>query len=48
LDYRGICANHTRDTINISEKRDGLDFFYGDRASSLKMVEFLQGVVPVR
>lgn len=41
-------ADIARDTINISEKRDGLDFFYGDRASSLKMVEFLQGVVPVR
>jgi nonsense-mediated mRNA decay protein 3 len=37
-----------RDTISINEKRDGLDFFYQDRASALKMVDFLTSVVPIR
>lgn len=37
-----------RDTISINEKRDGLDFFYSERNSAIKMVEFLAGVVPVR
>lgn len=40
--------NAHRDTISINEKRDGLDFFYADRNSAIKMVEFLAGVVPVR
>lgn len=37
-----------RDTINIAEKRDGLDFFYSERNNAIKMCEFLAGVVPVR
>ncbi len=37
-----------RDTINIDEKRDGLDFFYTERNAAIKMVEFLAGVVPIR
>ncbi len=37
-----------RDTININEKRDGLDFFYTERNHAIKMVEFLAGVVPIR
>lgn len=40
--------NAHKDTINISEKRDGLDFFYTERNHAIKMVEFLAGVVPVR
>ena len=41
-------SSRSRDTINISEKRDGLDFFYSERNEAIKMVEFLAGVVPVR
>ncbi|GLB42375.1 putative acts as an adapter for the XPO1 CRM1-mediated export of the 60S ribosomal subunit [Lyophyllum shimeji] len=37
-----------KDTISIKEVRDGLDFFYSARSHAIKMVEFLQGVVPVR
>ncbi|WRT63701.1 uncharacterized protein IL334_000624 [Kwoniella shivajii] len=40
--------NAHKDTINIAEKRDGLDFFYAERNTAIKMVEFLAGVVPVR
>ncbi|WVQ62514.1 uncharacterized protein L199_000656 [Kwoniella botswanensis] len=40
--------NAHKDTININEKRDGLDFFYSERNNAIKMVEFLAGVVPVR
>ncbi|WWC85954.1 uncharacterized protein L201_000824 [Kwoniella dendrophila CBS 6074] len=40
--------NAHKDTININEKRDGLDFFYAERNNAIKMVEFLAGVVPVR
>ncbi|EIW73303.1 hypothetical protein TREMEDRAFT_59468 [Tremella mesenterica DSM 1558] len=40
--------NAHKDTVNISEKRDGLDFFYSERNDAIKMVEFLAGVVPVR
>ncbi|KAG6918622.1 hypothetical protein DXG01_013033 [Tephrocybe rancida] len=37
-----------KDTISVKEVKDGLDFFYSSRSHALKMVEFLQGVVPVR
>jgi nonsense-mediated mRNA decay protein 3 len=37
-----------KDTISISEKRDGLDFFYAERNHAIKMCEFLASVVPVR
>jgi nonsense-mediated mRNA decay protein 3 len=37
-----------KDTISVKEVRDGLDFFYSQRNHSIKMVEFLAGVVPVR
>jgi len=40
--------NAHKDTTSISEKRDGLDFFYTERNMAIKMVEFLAGVVPVR
>ncbi|EPQ31609.1 uncharacterized protein PFL1_00942 [Pseudozyma flocculosa PF-1] len=40
--------NAHRDTINIAERKDGLDFFYTQRAHAIKMVEFLSSVVPIR
>ncbi|KAJ9121479.1 hypothetical protein QFC22_002095 [Naganishia vaughanmartiniae] len=40
--------NAHKDCLTISEKRDGLDFFYADRSSAIKMTEFLNGVVPIR
>lgn len=40
--------NAHKDTINIAEKRDGLDFLYSERNNAIKMCEFLAGVVPVR
>lgn len=40
--------NAHKDTTSISEKRDGLDFFYAERNQAIKMVEFLAGIVPVR
>eukprot|EP00967_Tisochrysis_lutea_P064764 scaffold84013_cov28-Tisochrysis_lutea.AAC.2 len=36
------------DAINIVERRDGLDFFYGARSHAEKMCSFLQGVAPTR
>ena len=35
-------------TIGIKSQPDGLDFYYGSRSHGLKMVDFLQNVVPVR
>ncbi|CAD6893305.1 unnamed protein product [Tilletia controversa] len=40
--------NAHRDTISISERRDGLDFFFAQRAHAIKMTEFLASVAPVR
>lgn len=40
--------NAHRDTTNIKEFRDGLDFYYVQRGHAIKMVEFLQSVVPIR
>ncbi|KAI0628067.1 NMD3-domain-containing protein [Trametes polyzona] len=37
-----------KDTISVKEVKDGLDFFYSQRSHAQKMVEFLNGVVPVR
>ncbi|KAI6006137.1 NMD3 family-domain-containing protein [Pisolithus albus] len=37
-----------KDTVSVKEVRDGLDFFYSQRSHAIKMVEFLNGVVPVR
>jgi nonsense-mediated mRNA decay protein 3 len=37
-----------KDTIGVKEVKDGLDFFYATRQHALKMVEFLNAVVPVR
>ena len=35
-------------TIGIKSQPDGLDFYYGNRSHGMKMVDFLQNVVPVR
>lgn len=40
--------NAHKDTININEKKDGLDFYYTQRSHAVKMCEFLASVVPVR
>ncbi|KAG8923400.1 hypothetical protein FRC02_011167 [Tulasnella sp. 418] len=37
-----------KDTLNIKEVKDGLDFFYAQRSHAIKMVEFLSAVVPVK
>lgn len=40
--------NAQRDTVSIAEKKDGLDFYYSQRAHAVKMCEFLASVVPIR
>jgi len=40
--------NAHKETINIKEVKDGIDFFYSNRSHAIKMVEFLSAVVPVR
>lgn len=40
--------NAHKDTINVSEKKDGLDFFYVQRSHAVKMCEFLASVAPIR
>ncbi|RFU33733.1 hypothetical protein B7463_g2599, partial [Scytalidium lignicola] len=37
-----------KDTINIKEVKDGLDFFFAARNTAEKFVDFLSSVVPVR
>ncbi|KAG9095672.1 hypothetical protein FRC06_009547 [Ceratobasidium sp. 370] len=37
-----------KDTINVKEAKDGLDFFYTQRSHAIKMVDFLNAVVPIR
>lgn len=37
-----------KDTINIKEVKDGLDFFYAQRNHAEKFVDFLTSVAPVR
>ncbi|CCF58380.1 hypothetical protein KAFR_0E02270 [Kazachstania africana CBS 2517] len=36
------------DTISISESRDGLDFFYAQKNHAVKMIDFLNSVVPIK
>lgn len=36
-----------RDTLNIKEARDGLDFFFQHRNQAVKFLDFLKSVVPV-
>lgn len=44
-----ILKHHAhKDTINIKEAKDGLDFFYAERSHAVKMVDFLTSVVPVK
>jgi nonsense-mediated mRNA decay protein 3 len=40
--------NAHKDTTNIKEAKDGIDFYYGSRNQAIKMVEFLNAVVPMR
>nr|KAJ3420091.1 hypothetical protein HK105_006093 [Polyrhizophydium stewartii] len=40
--------NAHKDTSNIKEFRDGLDFYYTNRSHAIKMVEFLNSVIPMR
>ncbi|ORX58312.1 NMD3-domain-containing protein [Hesseltinella vesiculosa] len=40
--------NAHKDTTNIKETKDGIDFYYGQRAHAIKMVEFLAAVVPIK
>lgn len=37
-----------KDTINIKECRDGLDFFFAQRQHAAHFVNFLQSVIPIR
>jgi nonsense-mediated mRNA decay protein 3 len=37
-----------KDTINIKEAKDGLDFYFSQRNHAEKMVDFLSSVAPVR
>lgn len=36
------------DTISITETKDGLDFFYAQKNHAVKMIDFLNTVVPIR
>jgi len=36
-----------RDTINIKEAKDGIDFFFAQRNQAVKFVDFLKSVVPI-
>ena len=40
--------NAHRDTVNIKEAREGLDFYYAQRNHAEKMVEFLASVAPIK
>ncbi|CAM0140809.1 unnamed protein product [Umbelopsis sp. WA50703] len=40
--------NAFKDTTNIKEVRDGIDFYYGQRGHAVKMLEFLGAVVPIK
>ncbi|CAG8605710.1 5538_t:CDS:2 [Ambispora leptoticha] len=40
--------NAHKDTINIKEVKDGIDFFYAQKSHALKMVEFLTNITPSR
>ncbi|KAI9320738.1 NMD3 family-domain-containing protein [Dichotomocladium elegans] len=40
--------NAHKDTTNIKEAKDGIDFYFGQRAHAIKMVEFLNAVAPIK
>lgn len=35
-------------TVNIQDNKEGLDFYYNDRKHAIKMLEFLQSVMPLK
>lgn len=35
-------------TVNIKQLHDGVDFYYGNRSHALKLIDFLNGVVPIQ
>lgn len=37
-----------KDTLQVAEVKDGLNFFFASKQHALKMVEFFNSVVPVR
>eukprot|EP00775_Hariotina_reticulata_P007031 gene7031-7245_t len=41
-------ANADAQCVNIKDIHEGLDFFFSNRAHGLKLIDFLQGVVPAR
>ncbi|KAJ1650815.1 ribosome-binding protein [Dispira simplex] len=40
--------NAHKETTNIKEVRDGLDFYYDNRSHAIRMCNFLQSMVPIR
>ncbi|AMD21183.1 HEL097Cp [Eremothecium sinecaudum] len=36
------------DTISVSESKDGLDFYYSQKNHAVKMIDFLNSVVPIK
>ncbi|KAJ3407155.1 hypothetical protein HDU80_009513 [Chytriomyces hyalinus] len=40
--------NAHQNTTNIKEAKDGIDFYYTSRSHAIRMVEFLQSVVPAK
>ncbi|KYK59327.1 nonsense-mediated mRNA decay protein 3 [Drechmeria coniospora] len=40
--------NAHRDTLNIKEAKDGIDFFFSQRNQAEKFIDFLNSVVPVK
>ncbi|KAJ3006226.1 UNVERIFIED_CONTAM: hypothetical protein HDU68_004205 [Siphonaria sp. JEL0065] len=40
--------NAHQNTTNIKEAKDGIDFYYTNRSHAIRMVEFLQSVVPAK
>lgn len=36
------------DTVSISEAKDGLDFYYAQKNHAVKMIDFLNSVIPIR
>lgn len=40
--------NAHKDTTNIKEIKDGVDFYYTSKGNAIKMVEFLTSMVPMK
>lgn len=34
--------------INIQEVRDGIDFYFANRQGSVKLVDFVSGIAPIK